>query len=84
MKAIESVVTVPALVSLVGGAQIVLRGRAGAEDVVVAGSDGGTAIGFNPMLGLAILGLLLISGSILVAREMHVEAREARKLREQG
>lgn len=78
MKALESLFSTPLLVSLIGGMGIVLRGRADAEDLIIPATDNARHIGFDPMLGLAVLGMLLISGAILIAREMRIEAKQAR------
>lgn len=78
MKALESLVSTPLLVSIIGGMGIVLRGRADAEDLIIPAASTVQDIGFDPLLGLAVLGIMLISGAILIAREMRIEAKQAR------
>ncbi len=79
MKALESLLGTPFPVPIISGMGIVLRGRADAENLIIPAVGTVQDIGFDPRLGLALLGLMLISGAILIAREMRIEARQVRQ-----
>lgn len=79
MKSIEAFISAPIIVSVLTAAQITLRGRAEAEDVVIEGATQAMRSPIDPVFGLAMIGVLLASGIILVVREMIEESRERRK-----
>ena len=74
MKLFESLLGAPFVVTVLTTAQITLRGRADAQDVVV--DTAAQRVPIDPVFGLFMVGVLLLSGIVLVVREMVVEARE--------
>jgi len=76
MRTIEALMTTPLFISMIAAAQISLRGRADAEDIVVSGETASAGAPLDPSVGLWVLALLIVSGAILIGFEMRAEARD--------
>ena len=76
MKSIETLLTAPITLSMIVGAQHVLRGREGGPDVVLNAAASPHAGTISPLVLIGLLGLALLSGAILVSLEMRAEARD--------
>lgn len=76
MKVLDSLIAMPALVSLTASGDIWLRGRFGSDDVLVLEQG----MPLSAVMGAALLAVLCISAAVLTARELHAEAADARAL----
>jgi hypothetical protein len=76
MKAIDSLIATPAIVSFAASGEIWLRGRLGADNPLMLAS----AMPVSVSMGVTLLGLMCVSAAVLTVREMRAEAADAAAL----
>ena len=79
MKYLDLITATPVIISVTAATDIVLRGKAFAQDMITISVPDATSVPIQPVVGLMILGGFLLSGLAFLMREMLVESQDSRR-----
>lgn len=82
MKVIDALIFTPVVLAVVLGGHLWMSGRTLAADSIdQAGAANVGSAPIDPWLGAAMIGLLVLSGGVLLAREGYAEAQDRKRLK---
>ena len=81
MKVADALIFTPVAAALFIGVELWRRGQTAQDDMAASATlTGMHTAPIDPWLGIAMIGLLVLSGVVLLVREVFAEARDAKRM----
>ena len=81
MKVVDALIFTPVAAALFIGVELWRRGQTAQDDMAASATlTSMNTAPIDPWLGIAMIGLLTLSGAVLLVRELFAEPRDAKRL----